>query len=93
MSEDTILVQEELKTSNRLENANVPMDEFDWEAHIATCPKTLRKPNTKIKAPKESTAPGNFGNCVPPNADPIIKIANTIKIFSMEYLCGAKIKH
>jgi small subunit ribosomal protein S1 len=52
MSEDTILVQEELKTSNRLENANVPMDEFDWEAHIATCPKTLRKPNTKIKAPK-----------------------------------------
>ena len=23
----------------------------------------------------------------------IIKIANTIKIFSMEYLCGAKIKH
>lgn len=33
------------------ENANVPMDEFDWDAHQAECPTVFRKPNPKINAP------------------------------------------
>ena len=33
------------------ENANVPMDEFDWDAHQAECPTMFRKPNPKINAP------------------------------------------
>lgn len=52
MSNDTVLVKEYLENDERFENANVPMDEFDWEAHEASCPKNLRKPNNKIKAPK-----------------------------------------
>jgi small subunit ribosomal protein S1 len=52
MSNDTILVKQSEVEDNRLENANIPMDQFDWEAHEATCPKTLRKPNLKVKAPK-----------------------------------------
>lgn len=53
MSTDTILVTQELETENKhLENANVPMDQFDWDAHEASCPKNLRKPNKKVKAPK-----------------------------------------
>ena len=46
-------LQENTETNQTegLENANVPMDEFNWEAWEATCPKNLRKPNTKIKAP------------------------------------------
>jgi len=44
----------------------------------------LKKARTN--APKDSIAPGNLGNCVPPNADPIIKIAITIKIFSMNFI-------
>lgn len=52
MSNDTVLVKEHLENDERLENANVPMDEFDWEAHEASCPKNLRKANKKIKAPK-----------------------------------------
>jgi small subunit ribosomal protein S1 len=53
MSEETILVKQELANSEeRLENANVPMDEFDWDAHEAQCPKNLRKPNRKVKAPR-----------------------------------------
>lgn len=34
-----------------LENANVPMDEFDWEKHQSECPTMFRTPNTKINAP------------------------------------------
>ena len=52
MSEETILVKQELEVENKLENANVPMDEFNWEEHEASCPKNLRKPNKKIKAPR-----------------------------------------
>lgn len=52
MSNDEILVKQLENETDRLENANVPMDQFDWEAHEATCPKTLRKPNLKVKAPK-----------------------------------------
>lgn len=39
--------------------------------------------SAKRSAPNERIAPGNFGNWVPPNADPMIRIAMTIKIFSM----------
>jgi len=34
-----------------LENANVPMDEFDWDAHQASCPSMAKAHNPKIKAP------------------------------------------
>lgn len=40
----------ELKEDNRLENANVPLEEFNWEEHEATCPSVTRKPNLNIKS-------------------------------------------
>ena len=40
------------KESTALENANVPPEEFDWEAYEATCPTRFRKPNPHIKTPK-----------------------------------------
>lgn len=37
------------KESTAIENANVPPEEFDWEAYEATCPTRFRKPNPHIK--------------------------------------------
>jgi len=35
-------------------------------------------------APKERIAPGKLGSCVPPNAEPMIKMLKTIIKFSMK---------
>jgi hypothetical protein len=45
--------------------------------------KALALKNKRTIAPNESIAPGSFGNCVPPIADPIINMPKTIKIFSI----------
>ena len=36
------------------------------------------------RAPKERIAPGKLGSCVPPNAEPMIKMLKTISKFSMK---------
>lgn len=35
-----------------LENANVSLEEFDWDAHASDCPSKMRKGNPYVKAPK-----------------------------------------
>ena len=40
------------KQEDYLVNANVPLEEFDWELHESTCPSVSRKPNPNIKTRK-----------------------------------------
>lgn len=45
--------------------------------------RALELKNKRAIAPNESIAPGSFGSCVPPSADPKINMPKTIKIFSI----------
>ncbi len=40
------------KSTKRWENANVSLEEFDWDEHAAGCPSRMRKGNPFVKAPK-----------------------------------------
>ena len=45
-------VAQETKKNDKLaylENANVPIEEFDWDAHQASCPSRSRKINKGLK--------------------------------------------
>lgn len=52
----TIEIKEESvndsKETKRWENANVSLEEFDWDEHAAGCPSRMRKGNPYVKAPK-----------------------------------------
>lgn len=41
---------QELATK-KLENVNEPIENFDWDAHMADCPTRMRSINTKVNAP------------------------------------------
>ena len=45
----TVEKAKESKSNDYLENANVPIEEFDWDSYAATCPSVTRKPNTALK--------------------------------------------
>ena len=51
----TIEIKEESikdsKETKRWENANVSLEEFDWDAHAAGCPSQMRKGNPYVKVP------------------------------------------
>ena len=50
-NQEVEVIEKQGKEPYWLENANVPREEFDWDAHEANCPTNFRKPNSKIKAP------------------------------------------
>jgi len=50
-NQEVEVIEKKGKEPYWLENANVPREEFDWDAHEANCPTNFRKPNPKINAP------------------------------------------
>ena len=47
---ETIVSKEK---SNRFINANVPIEDFNWEVYQSDCPTTFKKPNENIETSKD----------------------------------------
>jgi len=46
-----IVTESKANTEDRFENANVPLEKFNWEEHEAGCPTRTRQHNRKVTAP------------------------------------------